>query len=273
MGSRMASNESPQDKDNSSDDDDAEVVDMVQRNAMIREKIAELDRILSERGVEEPVESTPQNTMKGEGYVDIVIGTSALVKVPGMVQRIDEVASGSKRLGSHEVMRRLAMGDDGLQANRVLHLAFTKTDGELVGCMSSTYQPPWTEHGCGHWGLLAVDPTHQGKGVASALVRAGERRLAAVCDEIQIEYRHTVGNADCDRLYEWYENRLEYRCDYGPPSGRPGSTDFRRCRKLIPDKEQQAGQQRRLREVREYLVEQLREEDEMKVDEAQPEAT
>lgn len=44
---------------------------------------------------------------------------------------------------------------------QVLHLAFKKDDGTLVGCMSSTFQPPWTERGCGHWGLLAVHPQHQ----------------------------------------------------------------------------------------------------------------
>merc|ERR1712159_733746 len=104
-----------------------------------------------------------------------------MIQVPGLVSKIDAIASQSKRLGQAEVARRLAMGDDGVQSNRVLHLAFTKEDDTLVGCMSSTFQPPWTEQGCGHWGLLAVHPAHQGKGVASALVHAAEHRLATAC--------------------------------------------------------------------------------------------
>ena len=72
-------------------------------------------------------------------------------------------------------------------ANRVLHLAFR--EGHLLGCCSSTLQPPWTPwtepltrscgpgRTCGHWGLLSVHPDAQGTGVASALIAAAERRL------------------------------------------------------------------------------------------------
>ena len=85
------------------------------------------------------------------------------------------------------------MGDAGPAANRVLHLAFKA--GELVGCASSTFSPGWTPDGCGHWGLLAVDPEHQNSGVATALVIAAERRLATACGGIQIEYQYTEGEA------------------------------------------------------------------------------
>ena len=91
----------------------------------------------------------------------------------------------------------LEMGDAGPQANRVLHLAF-KGD-ELVGCASSTFSPGWTPEGCGHWGLLAVDPSHQNSGVATALVIAAERRLATTSAGIQIEYQYTEGDSFSQR--------------------------------------------------------------------------
>ena len=59
----------------------------------------------------------------------------------------------------------------------MLHVA-TSADGRVVGCCSSTLFAPWCEPGCGHWGLLAVGVSHQGGGVATALVNAAERRLA-----------------------------------------------------------------------------------------------
>ena len=91
----------------------------------------------------------------------------------------------------------LEMGDAGPQANRVLHLAFKGDD--LVGCASSTFSPGWTPEGCGHWGLLAVDPSHQNSGVATALVIAAERRLATTSAGIQIEYQYTEGDSFSQR--------------------------------------------------------------------------
>ncbi len=53
----------------------------------------------------------------------------------------------------------------------------------------------------GHWGLLAVDPTAQGTGVASALVEAAEDRLrAGGCQYVQIEYEYTEGHPHSQRL-------------------------------------------------------------------------
>ena len=98
-------------------------------------------------------------------------------------------------------MNRLQMGDDGARANRVLHLAWRR--GECVGVCSSTYQPPWCQEGCGHWGLVVAHVDHQGTGVASALVRAAEARLAGACEMIQIEYEYTPGDDYSERLYAW----------------------------------------------------------------------
>jgi GNAT superfamily N-acetyltransferase len=119
----------------------------------------------------------------------VIVGTSQLVaddSQPDLVGRICRMvnssyfesnrellpadSTGFERLTESDVLNRLAMGDAGPRANRVLHLALRS--GELVGCCSSTFQPPWTTEGCGHWGLLVVDKAAQGTGVASALVSA-----------------------------------------------------------------------------------------------------
>ena len=146
-----------------------------------------------------------------------------------------------------DVLNRLAMGDAGILSNRVLHLVFT--DAELVGCCSSTYQPPWTPEGCGHWGLFVVKQSARGTGVAAALVAAAEARLAGACSCVQIQYRYTKGQAYSERLLEWYEGECGFRCVNGPPRRsvnkvegevdkfgtlRSGETEFRTCMKLLP---------------------------------------
>eukprot|EP00419_Tripos_fusus_P045454 CAMPEP_0172818516 /NCGR_PEP_ID=MMETSP1075-20121228/13975_1 /TAXON_ID=2916 /ORGANISM="Ceratium fusus, Strain PA161109" /LENGTH=143 /DNA_ID=CAMNT_0013658887 /DNA_START=150 /DNA_END=578 /DNA_ORIENTATION=- len=143
--------------------------------------------------------------MAASQQVLVVIGTSEHASKPTIVEeilRIVNTAFGHQRLTQPEVMQRLAMGDAGSEANRVLHMAFC---GEvLVGCMSSTLQPPWTPRDCGHWGMLAVDPSRQGQGFATALVQAGEQRLAeAGCKQVQIEYHFTVGDPSTERLKSW----------------------------------------------------------------------
>lgn len=191
----------------------------------------------------------------------VLIGTSKDAEVPGRVERISDIVNSAysavgkrKRMDRYDVMHRLEMGDDGVQANRVLHMAY-KGD-ELVGCASSTFSPGWTDEGCGHWGLLAVDPAHQSGGVATALVLAAERRLATNCEAVQIEYQHTEGEEFSQRLMRWYEDKLGF--DGGPRrQQRPGTTTFRHCVKYIPDEEQQRGRQRRLKEFHTWLKKQL----------------
>lgn len=140
-----------------------------------------------------------------------------------------------QRLSRGDVINRLEMGDDEPRANRVLHVAYqgqTLTPGTIVGCMSSTIQPPWTESGCGHWGLVVVDTASQGKGIASILISEAEARLARTCHEIQIEYEFTPEHAYSERLKAWYEGSCGFTCrnDYG---SRGRSTQFRKCRKKI----------------------------------------
>lgn len=143
---------------------------------------------------------------------------------------------GYQRLSAGEVHQRLSMGDAGDRANRVLHLAWRAEEGgeeTLVGCCSSTVQTPWCPRGCGHWGLLVVAVEAQGTGVASALVRAAERRLSlAGLGQVQIEYEYTCGEPQSERLYAWYEGSLGFDGGGSPTSSR-GRTEFRRCRKRL----------------------------------------
>lgn len=166
--------------------------------------------------------------------VSVIIGTSALAS-GAFARRVSEMvncAYGHSRLSPSEVLQRLAMGDDAEErTNRVLHLAYR--NDELVGCCSSTRQPPWTPSGCGHWGLLVVDVNAQGTGVASALVRTAEARLASLgCRQVQIEYSYTCGDAESERLRAWYEGPLNFSGG-GSPTTVPGRSEFRRLRKAL----------------------------------------
>eukprot|EP00658_Telonema_sp_P-2_P060892 TRINITY_DN4967_c0_g1_i5.p2 TRINITY_DN4967_c0_g1~~TRINITY_DN4967_c0_g1_i5.p2 ORF type:complete len:171 (+),score=28.59 TRINITY_DN4967_c0_g1_i5:149-661(+) len=118
-----------------------------------------------------------------------------------MKEHLDEDQESYERVDAPEVRQRLAMGDDGPFANRVLLLGFVHD--ELIGCISSTYQPPWTPDGCGHWGLLVVDLAHQNKRYATALVQAAERRVAGACNKVQMEFTFTPGNEHDQRMKEW----------------------------------------------------------------------
>jgi len=131
---------------------------------------------------------------------------------------------GYRRVSEGEMRHRLSTA-----RNRVLHVAMR--DGALVGCCSSTLHTPWSGPGCGHWGLLVVDPPAQGTGVASSLVHAAEQRLYSHgLRRAQIEYSFSKGDPQSERLLAWYEDALGYR---GPLSRRSG---FRMCRKhLQPD--------------------------------------
>ena len=199
----------------------------------------------------------------------VIVGTSAMAEAdPHLVERIVEVINGAyfegnkellpagatsyERTSREDVISRLEMGDAGARANRVLHLAFRGTQSidasAVVGACSSTYQPPWTPEGCGHWGLLSVHPTAMGTGVASALVAAAERRLAGTCERVQIEYEYTVGHAHSQKLMAIYEGKMGFQCPSPKPRGRrtdgndhlrdaedsAPETEFRRCQKPLP---------------------------------------
>eukprot|EP00930_Biecheleria_cincta_P044610 TRINITY_DN30704_c0_g1_i1.p1 TRINITY_DN30704_c0_g1~~TRINITY_DN30704_c0_g1_i1.p1 ORF type:complete len:232 (-),score=31.28 TRINITY_DN30704_c0_g1_i1:151-846(-) len=163
-----------------------------------------------------------------ERKVRVVIANSRMMaEDETLVDRIVTMANdayGRGRMHPSEVKQRISMGDAGRWSNRVLHLAFR--DGELVGCCSSTIQPPFTCFGWGHWGLMTVDRKVQGTGVGSALVAAAEDRLrCAGCFGIQIEYHYSAGEPRSEHLRDWYEGKLGFTCLCGG--------DFRLCHKLL----------------------------------------
>ena len=170
----------------------------------------------------------------------VVVGTSQHAldnpSLPSQISSMVNQAYGYPRLGESETRQRLSMGDAGNGANRVLHLAFRLDENGaavLVGCCSSTVQPPWTERGCGHWGLLVCGRPFQGSGVGSLLVAAAEARLIdRRCSEVQIEYEYTAGDPYSERLAAWYEGKCGFGCGHPIPT-MPGDCQFRRCRKRL----------------------------------------
>ena len=96
-------------------------------------------------GVLRPMAVKPANLeeVTSGAPITVIIGTSALnsddfvSEVSTMVNR----AYGRCRLDDDDVIDRLAMGDAGEDANRVLHLAWRS--GDVVGCCSSTLAVGW----------------------------------------------------------------------------------------------------------------------------------
>lgn len=165
----------------------------------------------------------------------VVIGTSNMVEddplLAGRITQMVNAAYGYGRVSEGEIRNRMSMGSS-FRPNRVLHLAWR--GDVVVGCCSSTIQPPWTCCGCGHWGFLSVHPDVQGAGIASALVLAAEQRLAqAGCIAVQIEYQYCTGDELSERLRLWYEGKLGFKCASGAPSTVPGHHHFRICHKCI----------------------------------------
>ena len=208
--------------------------------------------------------------------VDVVIGTSEMARAdPELVNKITtmvnssyfallrevlpEGTEGYERVSTDDVVERLGMGDAGARANRVLHLAFRA--GELVGCCSSTFQPPWTDQGCGHWGLLVVSQAAQGTGVASAIVAAAERRLAGCCARVQIEYDYYPDHPPSQALKAMYEDHFGFVRESG--SGRrrssSGGSEFRRCHKELTEALRRMQRPVYLRAMRDSLATELAE--------------
>jgi len=251
------------------------VDEIAERRALLKRKLDEIDEILKELDSDEKETPSPEpdeaesavaevmedaEPEAARPEVSVVVGNSAMAaEKPELVKQLAAMvnrAYGYQRVDRHDVRERLAMGDPGGgRANRVLHVALLA--GEPVGCMSSTFRVPWAEDGCGHWGLLVVDVDHQGQGIASALVAAAEERLAGACVQIQIEYEYTHGEAYSDRLKAWYEGKCGFRCLSNGSRG--CGTEFRKCRKRVPEEAQRRARRQRIASIYAELLAELAE--------------
>ena len=215
--------------------------DLNGRRGHVLPEIAQDGRVgIAVDGLAQPLALKPANVEEvtpstGSDTVLVLVGTSALVTEEFVfaVRDMVNISYGRQRLSAREVVQRLAMGDDGDDANRVLHLGWR--DGTLVGCCSSTQRVGWAPQGCGHWGLLTVAEGAQGSGVASALVAAAEARLrAAGLNFVQMEYDFEAGDPLSERLYKWYEGKLGFAALCGrPPPTEAGESEWRSCRKCL----------------------------------------
>eukprot|EP01050_Picozoa_sp_SAG11_P015455 SAG11_NODE_2006_length_3928_cov_7.941499_1_plen_285_part_00 len=180
---------------------------------------------------------TNRQARRHSAAVWVEVGTSrAIERDPALPERIAALANeahGHTRLSADEVRERLAMGDDAMRRNRVLHLAWARAETqtmakekacptgeageELLGICSSTFAVPWCESGCGHWGLLAVSPAAQGRGVGRKLVASAEARLAGCCSAVQIEYRFHPRSHDARRLHQWCSSPRSIFCPQCSP--------------------------------------------------------
>ena len=109
----------------------------------------------------------------------------------------------------------------------------------------------------------------QGTGVASALVRAAETRLAGGgCGMVQIEYDYTPGHAHSEKLMSMYEEKLGFTCSSGAPRRRrrvadddddaePPRSQFRRCHKKLDPRLVAENRPAHLKGIREAFTAQL----------------
>jgi len=195
----------------------AQDVERQKKSSELPDAAATADVLITQDGDNRPGEKPEPQLAE----LSVVIGTSKMAADMSFVRRIVNFSGKCDR----EVRSRLSMGDAGYEgANRLMHVALL--DAVPVGwCSSSTCG--WG--GDGHWGALSVDPEVQGRGIASALVKAAERRLLdAGCESVQIEYRFMAGNPAKERLYAWYEGKLGF-------DGGPKCSGFRCCHKMLSE--------------------------------------
>lgn len=194
------------------------------RGATITERAHAEDRPLMARSVEREADVSSTQAANERLPVEVEIGANMTNVSDGTVEHITRLingAYGQQRVSTGSVRHRLRAG-----RNRVLHVA--TREGQIVGVCSSTLFVPWAAPGCGHWGLLAVDPAMQGVGVGSALVAAAETRIAdAKLGWVGMEYSYQSGDAFSERMLAWYEDSLRY---VGPQTRVSG---FRICRKRL----------------------------------------
>jgi ribosomal protein S18 acetylase RimI-like enzyme len=113
-------------------------------------------------------------------------------------------------------------------------MAVARVDGSVVGSIRIRE----VEGGAGYFGLLAVEPAAQGRGVGGALIRFAEdvsRERGADRMELRLLVPREGTDAEKSRLYDWY-SRLGYgeidRDDFGE-SHPPAADEWRKPLDLL----------------------------------------
>jgi ribosomal protein S18 acetylase RimI-like enzyme len=99
-----------------------------------------------------------------------------IVRVINLAYRVEDFFKTGDRTNAEDVRTRMSEPDS-------LFVVIDGEKGTLAGavCMEIA-------HGRGHFGMLSVDPAHQRRGIARALIEAVEARCkAAGCDFVDIE--------------------------------------------------------------------------------------
>ena len=78
----------------SGSDEELDPAALTQRTEALTQKLAEFDEMIAAQPPTSEDESEEQSD-----YVSVIIGDSSMAEVPGMVKKIDEIASQSKSLG------------------------------------------------------------------------------------------------------------------------------------------------------------------------------
>ena len=100
-----------------------------------------------------------------------------IVRVINLAYRVEDFFVNGDRTNAEDIQRRMS------QSNASIIVVDALDSTSLAGAV-------WMEinDGRGHFGMLSVDPAHQGKGVAKALIEAVEKKCRdAECAFLDIE--------------------------------------------------------------------------------------
>lgn len=114
------------------------------------------------------------NGVRVAGPADI----DELVRVTNAAYRVEDFFVDGDRTNAADVRSRMD----------VAGAAFLVVDGDVPGSIAASVHVQ-VDHGHGHFGLLAVDPAHQGKGLGRLLVEAVERHCRdSGCHELTMDF-------------------------------------------------------------------------------------
>lgn len=99
-----------------------------------------------------------------------------IVRVINLAYRVEDFFKAGDRTDANDIRRRMAESN----------ACFVVIDSSGGGLAGAVWMEILGDHG--HFGMLSVDPAHQGKGIARALIDGVEERCkAAGCSHVDIE--------------------------------------------------------------------------------------